>query len=51
MLGSAVGAGVLGSAGKLIDKGVSKVRGVQAGDITHQQNVPTVNRAPGSTAV
>lgn len=51
MLGSAAGASVLGGAGKLLDKGVSKVRGVQAGDITHQQNVPTVNRAPGSTAV
>lgn len=57
MLGSAIGANVLGGAGKLIDKGVSKMRGVQAGDITHQvnplpqQNVPIVNRSAGSTAV
>jgi hypothetical protein len=57
ILGSSVGANVLGSAGKLIDKGVSKVRGVQAGDVTHQnipmpkQNLPIVSRSAGSTAV
>ena len=50
MLGSAAGASVLGGAGKLVDKGLSKARGVQAGDITNQ-NVPTVNRAAGSSAV
>jgi hypothetical protein len=57
MLGSAVGSSVLGGAGKLIDKGVSKMRGVQSGDITNQanplpqRNVPTVSRSAGSTAV
>lgn len=50
MLGSAVGAGVLGGAGKMLDRGVSKMRGVAAGDVTHQ-NVSTVPRQPGSTAV
>ena len=59
MLGSAAGASLLGGAGKLVDKGVSKMRGVQAGDVTHQNNstptpqqsVPTVNRTAGSSAV
>ena len=57
MLGSAAGASLLGGAGKLVDKGVSKMRGVQAGDITHQNNpvpqqsVPTVTRYAGSSAV
>ncbi|MEC8307086.1 MAG: hypothetical protein VXZ72_04485 [Chlamydiota bacterium] len=56
MLGSAAGASVLGGAGKLVDKGLSKARGVQAGDITNQKNpvqrdVPTVNRSAGSSAV
>ena len=57
MLGSAAGASLLGGAGKLVDKGVSKLRGVQAGDVTHQNNpaanksVPTVNRSAGSSAV
>lgn len=56
MLGGAVGKSVLGGAGKLIDKGVSKVRGVEAGDITNQKNkvmapVPTVARSAGSSAV
>ena len=50
MLGSAVGTRVLGGAGKLIDKGVSKMRGVQAGDVTNQQ-MPVTKRKPGSTAV
>lgn len=50
MLGSAVGAKVLGGAGRLVDKGVSKMRGVQAGDVTHQ-NLPVAQRQPGSTAV
>ena len=50
MLGSEVGKRALGGAGKLIDKGVSKVRGVQAGDATNQQLTVT-NRKPGSTAV
>lgn len=50
MLGSAVGAKALGGAGKLLDKGVSKVRGVEAGDVTHQ-GVTTTKRSPGTTAV
>jgi hypothetical protein len=50
MLGSEVGKRVLGGAGKLIDKGVSKARGVQAGDVTNQR-LPVTNRKPGSTAV
>ena len=55
ILGSKVGTGVLGGAGKLLDKGVSKVRGVEAGDVTNQkikqQSVPTVSRSAGSSAV
>ena len=50
ILGSAVGTSALGGVGKVIDKGVSKLRGVEAGDITHQ-NLPVAQRTPGSTAV
>jgi hypothetical protein len=54
ILGSKAGSAVLGGAGKLVDKGISKARGVAAGDVTHQQFANSVNaqkRLPGSTAV
>lgn len=54
ILGSKAGAAALGGVGKLVDKGVSKVRGVAAGDVTHQnyqQSVKANKRLPGSRAV
>jgi hypothetical protein len=57
-LGAGLGAEVLGGAGKLLDKGVSKARGVAAGDVTHQQlrnarkpQTGITPRVPGSKAV
>ena len=54
ILGSKAGAAALGGVGKLVDKGVSKARGVAAGDVTHQnyqQSVKANKRLPGSRAV
>lgn len=54
ILGSKAGAAALGGVGKLVDKGVSKMRGVAAGDVTHQnyqQSIKAQKRIPGSKAV
>lgn len=48
MAGQTVGRAVGAGAGRLIDRGVSAVRGVNAGDATMQQSVP---RQAGSNAV
>jgi hypothetical protein len=50
MLGQYVGQKALGAAGKYIDKGVSSLRGVEAGDVTNQKPQMT-QRAAGSRAV
>lgn len=53
-LGSKIGGGVGGRIGKVLDKGVSKVRGVASGDTTNQlppDSVRSPKRLPGSTAV
>ncbi len=49
VLGGSVGKRLGSAAGKAIDKGVSSVRGVQAGDITNAP--PTVKRKSGSGAI
>lgn len=50
MAGQYAGEKLLGAAGKYIDKGVSSLRGVDAGDITHQQP-QMLQRSAGSKAV
>lgn len=48
--GQYAGEKVLGTAGKYLDKGISSLRGVQAGDITNQQP-KMLQRSAGSKAV
>lgn len=52
MAGQSVGKALGGAAGRLVDKGVSSLRGVQAGDASHAlPGANAVSRQPGSNAI
>ena len=51
LAGGYVGKKVGGAVGRVVDKGVSAVRGVEAGDVTHQPGQTPTKRKPGSGAI